>query len=250
MCATIILNPNAMQQYSFKPRLIPGIAVALVVVLFVNLGLWQGGKAERRQAEINQFNTRARLGPYRITAALVEPELLQDAPVAVRGVYEPEHQFFVDNRQEDGKPGLHVVTPLRIEGSTTRVLVNRGWVPWGASRAELPVVSTPAGEVQVNGIAAVPSNKKFFLMPEHEEPREQLWSRLDLQRFRQLHAAPLQGIAILQNQDDAVDGMVRHWPPPEDRVAKHQSYSMQWFVMAIGLVIFYGVASLRKRVSA
>lgn len=44
--------------------------------------------------------------------------------MTVRGVYEPEAQFFVDNRQEDGKPGVHVVTPLKIEGSETRILVN------------------------------------------------------------------------------------------------------------------------------
>lgn len=237
-----------MQAYAFRPRWIPGIATVAGVALFVHLGLWQAGKGERRQAEIEQFTTRAKLGPFRVQAALLAPADLQDAPVVVRGVYEADKQFFIDNRQEDGKAGLHVVTPLLIEGSTTRVLVNRGWVAWGNSRAVLPSVATPAGVVEVSGIATQPSTKKFFLMPEHEEARTELWSRLDLARFATRYAVPVQAFVILQNQADAQDGLVRHWPAPEDRVAMHQSYSMQWFGMAAALTIFFCVASLRKRV--
>jgi surfeit locus 1 family protein len=52
---------------------------------------------------------------------------------------------------------------------------------------------------------------------------------------------------ILQNQNDAPDALVRHWAPPEDRVAMHESYALQWFAMAAALLIFWMVASVRKR---
>ena len=234
---------------SFQLRWIPLLATIAGVALFVHLGLWQAGKAELRQAEIAQFGTRARLGPVRVEAMLVDAESLQDAPVTVRGVYEPEKQFFIDNRQENGKPGVHVVTPLLIEGGSTRVLVNRGWVGWGSTRQVLPQVAVPVGVVQVSGLAMRPSNKKFFLMPDREQPDSDLWSRLDLQRFANRYAVPLQGFVILQHPGDATDTLVRNWPAPEDRVAMHQSYSLQWFGMATALVIFFSVASLRRRVS-
>lgn len=245
-----------MQGLRFRPRLSATLGVIAGVALFVYLGLWQAGKAEKRQEEITQHVQRGRLGPFQLSSALIQPEQVQDAPLYVRGVFEPEKQFYIDNRQEDGKPGIHVITPLRIEGSETRVLVNRGWVGWNGQRGSIPAVGVPTGEVQVHGIASVPSTKKFFLMPDHEDANPTLWTRLDLQRYAKLHPEPVQPIVILQDpldpQEKAGSGisgvsLVRHWPPPEDRVGMHQSYAMQWFGMATALLIFYVAASLRKR---
>lgn len=236
-----------MQQIWFKPRLIPALATAAGLMLFVHLGNWQADKGERRALEIQQFKSRAQQGAFIVGPTLLEAALIQDAPVAVRGHYLPDQQFYIDNRQENGKPGLYLVTPLEVSGSRTRVLINRGWLPWADRQSPLPTVSTPAGEVQVSGIASVPSSKKFFLMPERQDERPQLWSRLDLERDFAKHPGPTQAFVILQNPNDAADGLVRHWPEPEDRVAMHRSYSMQWYGMAVALLIFFCVASVRKR---
>lgn len=218
------------------------------VLLFVKLGLWQAGKAELRAAEIAQFNARAQQGPYVLNGTEVVAATLQDAPVAAKGYFEPEHQFYVDNRQENGVAGVHVVTPLRIDGTPMRVLVNRGWMAWpGGSRAKLPTVATPVGLVAVEGIATVPVNKRFLLMPEHAETLPRLWPRLDLERFTAERRYPLQPLVLLQTSLDSGTPLVRHWPPPEDRVARHQSYAYQWFGMALALLLFYGAASVRRR---
>jgi surfeit locus 1 family protein len=218
------------------------------LVLFIKLGLWQAGKAEIRAADIAQFNARSHLGPFALTGDKVSPTELQDAPVAVKGVFEPQAQFFVDNRQENGVAGVHVITPLRIDGSDTRVLVNRGWIAWpGGSRKALPLVQTPTGQVSVEGIATVPVNKNFLLMPEHAESLPRLWPRLDLTRFGAEQTYPVQPLVLLQTSQDSGPALVRHWPPPEDRVARHQSYAYQWFGMALALLVFYGAASIRRR---
>lgn len=236
-----------MPRLRFEPRVLPTLVTLLMLAVLLRLGLWQADKGEQRAAEIAQHSARARLGPYAIGARLVDPEPLQDAPVTVRGTYEPEHQFFVDNRQQDGKPGVHVVTPLRIEGSAVRILVNRGWAGWTQGRQVLPVVNTPAGVVQVTGVATVPHNKAFFLMPSHAESLPRLWNQLDVERFAHERADPLQPVVVLQDKMDAADGLIRNWQAPEDRVAKHQSYAYQWFGMALALLVFYVVASVHKQ---
>lgn len=236
-----------MQEFSLKPRLIPALATLALFILFVHLGNWQADKGERRAAEIQQFKVRMQQGAYLVGPALLEPTLIQDAPVTVRGHYLPAQQFYIDNRQENGKPGVYLVTPLEVSGGKTKVLVNRGWLPWADRQSPLPTVATPDGEVQIGGIAAIPSSKKFFLMPEHQDERPQLWSRLDLDRFIKQHPEPTQAFVILQSPENATDGLVRNWPEPEDRVAMHRSYSMQWYGMAAALLIFFCVASMRKR---
>ncbi len=233
-----------MQELRFRPRLIPTLATACLMGLFVYLGLWQAGKGERLLAERELFAARARLGSLRVTGSLVEPEALRDAPIAVRGRFEPEKGFFIDNRQENGQPGLHVVTPLKIEDSETRILVNRGWVGWPHGRTTLPQVPAPEGVVEVSGIASVPVVKNFLLMPMHAEARTQLWMQMDIKRFSQQVPYAVQPVVLLQSGNEVHDGLIRNWQPPEDRVPMHQSYSLQWFGMAAALLVFYGYASV------
>lgn len=239
-----------MPSLRFRPRLLPTIGTACLLALFIHLGLWQAGKGERAQAAREQHATRSQLGPVNVGAALLDAEHTQDAPITATGTYEVQGSFFVDNRQDGGRPGLHLVTPLKIDGTNTRILVNRGWVGWGNNRKQLPHVDTPTGKVTVTGVAAVPSSKAFFLMPDHPEAWPELWPRLDLVRYTSQSAHPVQPVVLLQTNDDTGPALVRKWPPPEDRASMHHSYAMQWFGMAIALLVFFGVASTRRNDSA
>ena len=224
------------------------MATLLTMALFIHLGNWQADKGERVAAQRAQFQLRAQQAPHLIGAALEDPLALQYLPIQVRGRYQPEGQFLLDNQQENGVPGVQVVTPLLIDGSNTQILVNRGWIAWGASRQQLPVVATPVGLVQVRGIGSIPVSKKLFFLPDRDDPVGRLWSRIDLDRFARMHSGPLQPLVLLQSDGDSDDGLVRHWQAPEDRVAMHQSYSLQWYAMAAGLLFFFLVASWRKKV--
>ena len=228
-------------------KLLPFLGMLAGLLLFFYLGLWQAGKGDRLQAELAQRAARNQLGAVPVRAALVDVKRLRDAPIQVAGEFEPQGQFFLDNRQHNGQPGVHVITPLKIEGSNTRILVNRGWVGWTQGRGVLPVVATPAGRVQILGLAFVPSGKKFFLMPERPEAATQLWSRLDMDRVASQLKHPLQPVVLLQTNDEAGAGLVRRWDPPEDRVAMHRGYAFQWFGMAFALLVFYLVASVRTK---
>jgi len=239
-----------MTHFRFHFKLLPALGTLLGMMLFVYLGLWQSGKGDRLQALLDQRAARHALGPVSVGAALVDAVQLQDAPIRVIGVYEPQWQFFLDNRQENDVPGVHVITPLKISGSDTRILVNRGWVGWPQGRGVLPVVATPTGLVQVTGLASVPSTKKFFLIHEHPEASSKLWQRLDLARFATQLGHPLQPVLLLQDSKDATDGLVRRWAAPENRVGMHRGYAFQWFGMALALLVFFVVASLRKKDAA
>ena len=229
----------------FQFKLLPTLGVVLGLTLFVYLGLWQSGKGDRLQAELAQRAARHQLGALPVGGTLVDAQALRDAPIAVSGEFEAQHQTFLDNRQHNGQPGVQVITPLRLEGSNIRILVNRGWVAWPQGvRGVLPVVATPSGVQRLTGLAFVPSTKKFLLMPERPEASN-LWSRLDMARFSERLQAPLQPV-VLQQTSVSPDGLVRQWEPPEDRVAMHRGYAFQWFGMALALIVFYVVASLRR----
>jgi len=233
--------------FSFRPRLIPALASLALAALFVHLGLWQAGKAEVVEAQKALHAQRAQRPPQPIGATLVPAPELLDAPVTVEGEYEPGEQFYVDNRQEGGRPGIHVITPLRIKDSNTRVLINRGWVAWTQGRSVLPTVTTPTGLVRITGVAAVPVVKKPLLMSADKQQFARLWFAPDIARFASAHPYPVQPILVLQDPDDARDAFIRHWPPPEDRTLTHRGYALQWYGMTAVLFLFFIWSSFKRR---
>ena len=115
-------------RFSFRPRWWAVLLAAGGCAAGIALGNWQSGRAAEKRA---------------LAAA--------QAPVTLRGSFDARYTVFADNKLYRGRPGYHVVQPLRLaEGK--HVLVNRGWVAAGASRAQLPEVRTPAGEVELTGV--------------------------------------------------------------------------------------------------
>ena len=55
-------------------------------------------------------------------------------PVSMRGVWLADRTILIDNRVHGGRPGYHVMTPLRLDDGEV-VLVRRGWVAVGPDRS-------------------------------------------------------------------------------------------------------------------
>lgn len=231
--------------YRFQPRLIPALAVLGLLALFIHLGLWQAGKAEQGEVQRALYEARSTHPPFRIGSELVDPEGFVYAQGVVRGEYEAAHQFYVDNQVEKGRPGVYVITPLKIEGSDTRILVNRGWMAWEDRRTP-PRFNTPVGTVAVTGIVAIPGKQKYLLMPDRREAWPELWSSLDLGRYIEAVTHPVQPVVLQLTSAVNDEGLIRNWTRPEDKVAMHKGYALQWFGMAMALVGFYFVTSFRK----
>ena len=108
----------------------PTLAAVLLVPLFIAAGQWQWNKAAAKAARQQQLESRTGEPAVQISAELVDALALQYRRIVARGHYEPQHQILIDNRTYHQQAGFHVVTPLRVEGSEVRLLVNRGWLPW------------------------------------------------------------------------------------------------------------------------
>ena len=79
------------------------------------------------------------------------------------GRYDLSRQYLLDNQVHRGMAGYHVLTPMRTGPAAGWLLVNRGWVPVGASRDTLPALPGPAGPVPVAGTLAAPPSTGLLL---------------------------------------------------------------------------------------
>ena len=235
--------------YQFKPKLVPTIATMLLLPLLINLGLWQSDKADLKQAKQELFEKRVMEAPISIGSEPVDLETIRYSRVVAQGIYEPEFQILLDNQVYKGQAGYYVFTPLRISGSSMRILVNRGWVPLGADRNTLPVINTPLNEIEVIGYAHDPSGKFFELgKPADMKPGswQKVWQNLDMKRYALAVNFPLQSAVILLDPTSASGGFVREWPKPDFRIDVNRGYALQWYFMSIALVVIYLVTNFKK----
>jgi len=226
----------------------PGFALLALgaTVAMVLLGNWQTRRAEQKLVLQQRVDERAR-GP-----ALLLPPTRVAAPdyansrIKARGEFLPQYTAFVDNRVLRGLPGYHVVTPLKIRGGDMHVLVNRGWIGVGPTRAQFPQIRTPTGELVVQGLAVIPPERVYELA--EEAGTGPLWQHLVPARIAGRTGLKLQPI-VLQQTSDALDGLARAWDRPDLGVNTHRAYALQWYVMGAVIVVLYFALSLRRGIA-
>lgn len=234
-------------RYRFRAGGWPTLAAALLLPLLVGLGSWQLNRAEFKrqlQAEYDRYQT----APARhLGWALESVEDLRFRRLTVRGRYDPDHQILLDNRVHQGQAGYHVITPLRIEGGDTRVLVNRGWVATGPDRQRLPVVVPPAGLMEITGVATVPA-RGFQLGATRaaEAGWQRVWPYLDVAEYAQAAPFAVQPVVLLLDPDGPGDGLVRHWLRLDAGIRTHQGYALTWFSLAVALAAIYLLVNIRR----
>lgn len=226
-----------------RPWLGP-VLLALVVtgtLVMIGLGVWQLQRLVARRV----LNTR-------ITALMAQPPALLNGPagdvpeytpVLATGVYDFANEIVVRNRAYEQQPGVHLLTPLRLQGSEQAVLVDRGWIPYTqADPAERAAYAGPSGLVTVTGLARSSQTRSFFLLPvdptaSPAAPRLEAWFWINILQIQDqtpypllpffVEAAPRAGPATLPLSNfediDLSDG-------------PHLSYAIQWFAFAVILM--------------
>lgn len=206
--------------------------LAFLLPAFVSLGLWQWRKAEAKTTLQAELDVRSSDAPVIMPNAPVASESLRYRRVILRGTYDAARQVLIDNRLHREQAGYHVITPLRLEGSTMHVLVNRGWLPAAADHRILPTAEVPAASIELTGIAVVPAQRFFNLAAQPTSGWEPVWQNLDLARFREVLPYPLQPV-VIQLDPAAPGGYLREWPRPDERADRHRNYALQWFGFAV-----------------
>ena len=229
-----------------RPVWISGIATVVAVAVCVSAGNWQRGRMEGKEALRAQLDAASAAPPLPLPVGAPDWSAWRFRPVIATGEFDARHQILIDNRVHSGVGGYAVVTPLRL-GDGRVVLVDRGFVPAGPSRAALPDVAPPSGDVRVEGRVNLVATGYLELAPENGKgPVRQ---HLDLGRF-----TASTGIAVLPIVIEATAptgpedrGLARDRAPPDLGIDKHRMYMGQWYAFAAMAAGFWIWFALRPR---
>lgn len=232
----------------FRPGLWPSLTTIVVMILLLSLGFWQLDRAAQKRALLDAYGARPDDEPVLLNADFVPNPDWRYRRALVEGQYLADKQFLLDNRVYQGRVGYQVLTPVRLRDGQHAVLVNRGWVPQGATRADLPALPVDQhGAVRVKGLIDLPAADVFVLG--EGEDRDPGWPKV-LQRVRtELHAQQL-GLQLLPLvlllEADEPDGFVRDWKPVVVGPERHVGYAVQWFSLGAALFIIYIGVNLKR----
>jgi len=222
----------------FRPSLWPTLGLLLLVAATVALGNWQRQRAYDKQSLRDQYEAASHAPPLAIDAALIgaDPAELRFRAVRAEGVYDAAHQLLIDNRVHAGHAGFDVVSPLKLGQGQRYLLVDRGWVAQGPSRAALPQVPPPAGPVVVDGRINLPPAR--YLELGADSNAGPVRENLDIARIATSTGLPLLPFIVEQTKDTG-DGLARDWPAPDFGIEQHRSYMVQWYSLAgLGVVLW------------
>jgi len=225
-------------------RIVAVLVTIAAVSVLVSLGRWQLSRMHEKETLFAAFEAGS-------TQQVVDLSLLvpSGAPrwqrASTIGRYDSAHQFLLDNMTHQGQAGYQVVTPLVIDEGRT-VLVNRGWVPAPALRADLPDVRVADDERAVVGMLNDLPAAGIALDAATDA---QAWPRvLNYPTLPQLEKALQRPVfpRVLQLDANQPDGFVREWRPSTFPPERHLGYAITWFGLAGVVIVLFFVTQLRR----
>lgn len=211
--------------------------------MFISLGFWQLDRAAEKRAMIADLQQRAASAPvvWQEIAGLVTGDNNPGnmTRVMVSGDYQNEISFLVLFQFYQSRAGYELVTPFRPDDGGALILVSRGWIP-----AESGAVSPSTDRPEVPVVTGRQTIQAQVYVPEQTIPPADVndtdWP-LRVSRLSGAQAERLLGEAVypyvLRLEADQPGVQARHWTPPRIETRGHIAYAVQWFGIALLVLI-------------
>ena len=175
----------------FRPR--TTIVCVLLMTGMVRASFWQWDRHLQKLEYIKRMDQRLEEKVALLSSIIPTQNPLQEESweplirrrVEVSGTYDFTKEMVLRNRRLDGAAGVYALTPLLIDGTNQRVIVNRGFIPLSISSQGKRTEFQSEGQVHFIGIIKEPTTRRFFLAPTDPEtgpgkPWVDAWLRVDI----------------------------------------------------------------------
>jgi surfeit locus 1 family protein len=232
------------------------ILLAIVIAgVFARLGFWQLGRLNERRILNAELASRAVDPAVPISGLPTDTANAHYRRVKVDGAYDYANEIVLTLRSRNGSPGVNIVTPIRLPGTDTTVLVVRGWIyaPDGMtvdlSKWREGSKATGDGFVETfpparKGRNGSPTHPNAYRWLDREELERRF--RYPLASFYVVLTSSEPDSGVNASGDHGIPESSRNVPPrlsvPPMDEGPHRSYAIQWFSFAaisiIGMTLF------------
>jgi surfeit locus 1 family protein len=230
------------------------LLVIAAVIVMIRLGLWQLDRLDQRRA----FNARVEEQLAQSALEISEENLRADLynmeyrEAIVLGEYDHDRQVVLRNQDWQGRLGVHLLTPLIIQGSDRAIMVNRGWIPYEDFEAGKLSKFDESGLVEVNGVIRRSQTKpriggRADQIPAEGEPPLQAWNWINVGGIAGQLPYELLPVYLQGSPEPSRDQMPYRTQLELDlSEGSHLGYAFQWFTFALILAIGYPIYVSRE----
>ena len=230
----------------------------------VRLGFWQLDRLKQRRifnARVLEQTSQSKLalnselqnGNLFSEESLTEMEYRK---IVVTGKYDFTNEVALRNQVYQNQYGVHLLTPLKINGANISVLVDRGWIPGsdfdsGKENGNWSQFEE-TGDIRVEGVVRASQEKPDFgrisdPVPIEGEARIVAWNLTNLVQMQKQIPYPILPIYIQQAPDPKWIALpYRSEPNLEITEGPHLGYAIQWFTFAAILFLGYPLFFIRE----
>ncbi len=231
--------------YSFSWPLT--VLTAVLIGLMCSLGFWQLDRAGQKKERLAAFA--AGVAAYDVSMDTMPGRYSE---VIVEGRFDGSRQIIMDGFSIDKRAGYQVLTPFEVSGSEHVLMVNRGWRVWSGDRFNIDGLELTDEVVSIRG-RAEPFWKPGMVLGEGNAGEDMKWPRIVVYpQHPEISAWMQQPVATWQLLLDPEDpqGFVREWRPGGLGPETHIGYAVQWFALAITLLVLYLLLTFKRSKSS
>ena len=240
-----------LKNYKFKFKLFPTLIFAITFCGFIVLGFWQIDRADQKNVLNSNYTDRQQEATIVLDKNNImdEKSSLLWRKVEFEGSFLNKQNIILDNQIFNQIAGFNIITPFKIKGSNSIVLVNRGWHPNLKNREMLPVINEIKGERSLLGyIAGFPVSGIKLGKNNIETLNSQIFrfQRLDTLELNYFLSANVMPYMIYL--DPIIDKeFYENFKLPAPDSQKNYGYAFQWFAFAITLLIIFIRLSMTRK---
>ncbi|MCW8877280.1 MAG: SURF1 family protein [Kangiellaceae bacterium] len=226
------------------------ILFLIMQTLLNELGFWQLNRAKEKQVTLYQLE-QGSISSIDDLTLLTQQHLAQFQHVELELEVEHEKTIYLDNQTNNKAPGYHVLNLVKDVKTGKFLLINRGWIFAGKDRNYLPEVEKPLSTWDIKGrlysigegVAATAQGEIEYLSDGIRLP---VLDKRVLGQLKDNFRLPLEDfiVRIDKNEQHALEV---NWMWTNMPVEKHLAYAVQWFGLALALLIICIIVAVKKK---
>lgn len=230
----------------------------LVFALLIKLGLWQLERATEKDLRLQTMQQYQKQMSMNLNNAInlistngniqEEVDHINDLPVNLKGSFNNQQSFLLDNQVYKGRLGYRVIKVFKDEISKTHVLVNLGWIEGKVNRSFIPEVKDIKGPLRFEGIVRVVEPSIVLV---NENLKTNNWplriQSIDINKISELIEQPLLPFVVYVDPNASL-GYIKEWVPIVMSPEKHRGYAFQWFSLALAWMVLMLLAAYKSAV--
>lgn len=218
----------------------------IFIGIFCGLGTWQLSRAKQKEVLLANFDERLK-ATHRTSAELALSSDWRFYRARLHGYFDNEHTFLLDNKTFHGQVGYEIYTPFKAEGLLFPILVDRGFIPLGKNRNSLPNIAPITAKTEITGLLNLPP--AYFALGNMADSKSVNWplriQYVNLSELKNVYNTTLFPYILLLAPDQTPYAI--EWKIVISGPEKHKGYALQWFALALTLLILFIVLNVRSQ---